>query len=123
MPTPLSNVAFQQLHGAASRVGAGETAFPHRYDHFSVYVHPATDDPADSEKIVRWGREGWEAIQPFVERAVYVNALEDALQEGEYRVREAYGPNYERLVALKMKYDPTNFFTSNQNAKPSLRAA
>jgi len=49
MPTPLSAVAFQQLHGAASRVGASETAFPHRYDHFSVYVHPATDDPADDE--------------------------------------------------------------------------
>ncbi len=123
MPTPLSSVAFQQLHGAASRVGASETAFPHRYDHFSVYVHPATDDPADSEKIVRWGREGWEAIQAFAERAVYVNALEDALEEGEHRVREAYGPNYERLLALKMKYDPTNFFTSNQNVKPSLQAA
>jgi FAD/FMN-containing dehydrogenase len=123
MPTPLSSVAFQQLHGAASRVGASETAFPHRYDHFSVYVHPATDDPADSEKIVRWGREGWEAIQAFAEPAVYVNALEDAIEEGEHRVREAYGPNYERLLALKMKYDPTNFFTSNQNVKPSLRAA
>jgi hypothetical protein len=33
-------------------------------------------------------------------------------------VREAYGPNYERLVMLKKTYDPTNFFTSNQNIKP-----
>ncbi len=115
LPTPLSAIAFQQLHGAASRVGAGDTAFPHRYDHFSVYVHPATDDPAESEKIVRWGRECWDAIQPFVDRAVYVNALEDALDEGLHRVREAYGPNYERLAALKRKYDPTNFFTGNQN--------
>jgi hypothetical protein len=94
-----------------------DTAFPHRYDHFSVYVHPGTDDPADSEKIVRWGREGWETIQPFVERAVYINALEDAAEEGEHRVAEAYGPNYERLVTVKEKYDPTNFFTSNQNVK------
>lgn len=118
MPTPLSSIALQQLHGAAGRVGASETAFPHRYDHFSVYVHPVTDDPADSEKIVRWGREGWEAIQSFAERAVYVNALE----EGEHRVRE-YGPNYERLVALKEKYDPTNFLASNQNVGPRARAA
>ncbi len=48
---------------------------------------------------------------------MYVNALEDALAEGEGRVRDAYGPNYARLVTLKKKYDPTNFFTSNQNIK------
>ena len=101
MPTPVSAFAFQQLHGQASRIPATETAFPHRYDHFSAYVHPATDDPAESEKIIRWGRECWEAIQPFAERAVYVNALEDALDEGQHRVREAYGPNYDRLVALE----------------------
>jgi FAD/FMN-containing dehydrogenase len=50
---------------------------------------------------------------------VYINALEDALDEGEGRVREAYGPNYDRLAALKNKYDPTNFFTANQNVKPA----
>lgn len=119
MPTPLSAIAFQQLHGAASRVPTDATAFPHRYDHFSVYVHPATDDPAESDKIVRWGRECWDGLQAFVEPAVYVNVLEDALAEGDHRVREAYGPNYERLAALKKKYDPTNFFTGNQNINRS----
>ncbi len=115
MPTPVSSIALQQLHGAASRVGASDTAFPHRYDHHSFYVHPATDDPAESERIVQWGRECWTAMQPFAERAVYVNGLEDALEEGSDRVREAYGANYERLAGLKKKYDPTNFLTSNQN--------
>jgi FAD/FMN-containing dehydrogenase len=117
MPTPVSAFALQQLHGQASRVPATETAFPHRYDHFSAYVHPATDDPAESEKIIRWGRECWEAMQPFADRAVYVNALEDALDEGQHRVREAYGPNYDRLLALKKKYDPTNFLAGNQNVR------
>jgi FAD/FMN-containing dehydrogenase len=117
LPTPLTAIAFQQLHGAASRVPVEATAFPHRYDHYAALVHPATDDPAESEKIVRWGRECWEALQPHAERAVYVNALEDASIEGEERVREAYGPNFERLVALKKTYDPTNFFRSNQNIK------
>jgi len=120
MPTPLGVIAFQQLHGAASRVGAGETAFPHRYDHHSVYIHPATDDPADSQKITRWGQEGWQTMQPFVEKALYVNALEDALEEGEQRVREAYGPNYAKLVALKNEYDPTNFFRLNANIAPTV---
>ena len=117
MPTPLSAIALQQAHGAASRVPADATAFPHRYDHFSMYVHPATDDAADSEKIVRWGRECWDGLQPFVEPAVYVNALEDALEEGEHRIRQAYGSNYERLAGLKKRYDPTNFFAGNQNIK------
>ncbi len=119
-PTPLSSVGFQQLHGAAGRVGASETAFPHRYDHLSIYVHPATDDPADDEKISRWGRKGWDTIQPFVERALYVNGLEDALEEGEQRVQEAYGSNYAKLVALKNKYDPTNFFRLNANIMPTV---
>ena len=120
MPTPLSAIAFQQLHGAASRVGVGDTAFPHRYDHLSFYIHPGSDDPANAPKMIRWARECWQAVQPCVERAMYVNALEDALEEGEQRVREAYGPNYQRLVALKNTYDPTNFFRLNANIKPTV---
>jgi FAD/FMN-containing dehydrogenase len=119
MPTPLSAIALQQAHGAVSRVPTDATAFPHRYDHFSLYVHPATDDPAESDKIVQWGRECWNALQPFVEPAVYVNALEDAVEEGEHRVRHAYGSNYERLAGLKKRYDPSNFLASNQNIKGS----
>ena len=119
LPTPVSNIAFQQLHGAAGRILASDTAFPHRYDHYDLLVHPATDNPADTSKMIQWARQCWEALQPFVERAVYVNALEDALEEGELRVREAYGANYERLVILKNKYDPTNLFRLNSNIKPS----
>jgi hypothetical protein len=123
MPTSLSAIALQQLHGQASRIGSGETAFPHRFDHLSLYVHPATDDVAESEKIVTWGRQCWQDLQPFVEPAVYVNALEDALEEGEHRVLQAYGANHARLVALKAKYDPTNFLAGNQNLKPATKIA
>ena len=82
-------------------------------------VHPATEDPTESEKIIRWARECWGALKPFVERALYVNALEDSVEEGQGRVREAYGPNYDRLVALKGKYDPMNMFRLNANIIPS----
>lgn len=119
MPTPLSCIAFQQLHGAAARVGAEETAFPHRFDHFSFYIHPATDDPADCQKMISWAREGRQAVQPLVEPAMYVNGLEDAVEEGEQRVREAYGLNFERLVSVKNEYDPTNFFRLNANIQPT----
>lgn len=119
LPTLVSNIALQQLHGVASRIPANETAFPHRYDHFDLMVHPATDNPADKDKIINWARECWEALKPFVEPAVYVNVLEDASEEGELRVREAYGANYERLAILKKKYDPTNLFRQNSNIIPS----
>jgi FAD/FMN-containing dehydrogenase len=123
MPTTVSAIALQQLHGVASRIGSGETAFPHRFDHVSMYVHPATDDAAESDKIVAWGRQCWQDLQPFVEPAVYVNALEDALEEGEHRVLQAYGANHERLVALKAKYDPTNFLAGNLNLKLATKIA
>jgi FAD/FMN-containing dehydrogenase len=119
MPTQLSAIGFQQLHGVAGRVGVGETAFPHRFDHLCVFIHPATDDRAEAGKIVSWGRRCWEALQPEVERAVYVNALEGWTDEGEHRVKEAYGPNYDRVAALKRQYDPTNFLTGNQNVRPA----
>ena len=76
-------------------------------------------NPGDATKIVDWGRECWDAVQPFVDRAVYVNALEDTGGGGEQPVGDAYGPNFERLAALKKRYDPTNFLTGNQNIKPS----
>lgn len=123
MPTNLSAIAFQQLHGAASRIGVGDTAFPHRFDHLSMYVHPATDDPAESNKIVAWGRRCWRDMQSFMEEAVYVNGIEDAQDEGEHRVLEAYGANHARVAALKATFDPTNFLSSNQNVKPATAAA
>jgi FAD/FMN-containing dehydrogenase len=122
LPTVLTNIALQQLHGAASRIPFHETAFPHRYDHYDLLVHPATDNPPDTDKMVRWARECWKALEPFAERAVYVNALEDALEEGEARVREAYGPNYEKLVSLKSKYDPQNMFRQNSNIRPKSKS-
>lgn len=115
-PTPLSVIYLQQLHGAASRVGGADTAFPHRFDHYNCGAMLETEDRAGTAEGVRWSRECWEAMQAFAERGNYVNDLGD---EGEQRVREAYGPSFERLRALKDKYDPTNFFHLNQNIRPT----
>jgi FAD/FMN-containing dehydrogenase len=116
-PTPLSVIYMQQLHGAASRVDAADTAFPHRFDHYNCGAMLETEDPADTEAGIQWARECWEAMQPFAERSNYVNDLGEA--EEEQRVREAYGPSFERLLELKNKYDPTNFFHLNQNIVPT----
>jgi hypothetical protein len=59
----------------------------------------------------------WTAMRPFSTGAVYVNNLGD---EGEDRVRAAYGPNYQKLVTLKNKYDPENLFRLNQNIRPTV---
>ena len=118
-PTPLSGIVLQQLHGAAGRVPVSDTAFPHRYDHHVMWINPMSDDAADDAVMIEWGRESWEALKPYVDKAVYVNALEDILEEGERPVREAYGANYERLRALKRTYDPANLFRQNSNINPT----
>jgi hypothetical protein len=118
MPTPLTAIAFQQLHGAAGRVSAVETAFPHRFDHHAFYIHPATDHRSEIDTIVRWGRECFAAVRPLTDHGVYVNAMEEAAGFDEQSARDAYGLNYERLAALKHRYDRTNFLTGNQNIAP-----
>ena len=57
-------------------------------------------------------------MEPFLEEGVYVNYLSE--DEGDDRVKAAYGANYEGLVSVKKKYDPTNFFRLNQNIKPKM---
>jgi hypothetical protein len=116
MPSPSSGVGLQQMHGAASRVDPAATAFPHRDEHYDLLILSQWANPADSEENVRWTRELFEAMQPFVGKGVYVNNLGE--EEGD-RVKEAYGEHYERLVALKDRYDPTNLFRLNQNVKPT----
>jgi hypothetical protein len=115
MPNHFSLIYLQQLHGAASRIAAGDTAFPHRFDHYNCGAMLITEDAAETGAGIKWARDCWEAMQPYVERSNYVNDLGD---EGEVRIREGYGPNYDRLLFLKNKYDPTNFFRLNQNIRP-----
>mgnify|MGYP003392134273 CR=1 FL=1 len=73
------------------------------------------DDDAENY-IVSWARELLDAMRPYTSDASYLNYVGD---EGEDRIKASYGrSNYERLVALKQKYDPTNFFRLNQNIAP-----
>ncbi len=118
VPSPFSAVAIEELGGAVSRVGKDETAFGERSAHYSLLITSAWIDPAESEKNIQWTRDLWEAMQPFESETVYVNYLGT---EGEDRIKAAYGAaKYERLVALKNKYDPTNFFQLNANIKPTV---
>jgi FAD/FMN-containing dehydrogenase len=115
MPSRQSGVGLQQLHGAAGRVQPGATAYAHRGDRFDLLILSQWPDPDDSDRNIAWTRELFEAIEPWLEPSVYVNNLGE---EGEERVRQAYGPNYARLVEVKTMYDPTNLFAQNQNVRP-----
>jgi FAD/FMN-containing dehydrogenase len=115
MTSPLSAILLEQFGGAVSRVGAGETAFPHRSSEYNVAIISRWTDPAGADAHIAWTRSLHEALKPH-SSGVYVNYLGE---EGEDRVRDAYGPElYQRLVSLKTRYDPTNFFRLNQNIRP-----
>jgi len=115
MPSPASGIGMQQLHGVAARVDPAATAFPHRRSQSELLILAQWADPADTERNVGWARAFFEAMAPFAAGGVYVN---DLGEEGEDRVRAAYGANYDRLAAVKAAYDPTNLFRSNQNIRP-----
>ena len=115
--SPMSNVLFFHMHGAAIRVDRNETAFGLRQDQWDYDVISQWSDPAETAQHVQWTREFWSAVEPYATGAVYVNHLD---AEEATRIRAAYGGHYERLVALKNKYDPTNLFRMNQNIKPTV---
>jgi FAD/FMN-containing dehydrogenase len=115
-PSPLSAIMIQTVCGAARRADSDATAFAHRRLPYAPVIVTQWLDAADTEKNVRWTRDFWRALQPFAGTGVYVN---DLSHDDEERVRIAFGANYERLAALKKKYDPDNFFRLNPNIKPA----
>ena len=119
-PSVLTQMFLEHIHGAASRVPVTATAFPHRYNQLNFSALAIWLDEKETEANMTWVRELWGDLRPHLAGRAYVNYLS---QEGAERVREAYGPNYNRLVALKNKYDPTNFFRFNQNIQPTVGKA
>lgn len=115
-PTPMGQVLIEHFHGAATRVGSGDTAFPHRTEGYNLVVLSEWMDHVATERCIAWARDTYTAMQPFVGSGRYVNYLGDD-EEGD-PAAAAYGPNYQRLRQLKAKYDPENCFHMNQNIPP-----
>jgi len=117
--TPSSRTVVVLEHdgdGAWSRVAEDATAFGHRNWPYNIVVTTVWTEAAETEANIRWTREFWDAMRPFLADAAYVNYLGDVEEEG---VRAAYGRKYQRLAELKDQYDPTNFFHMNQNIRPA----
>ena len=114
-PLPTGIVGFSHLGGAISRVPPGATAFWHREAQHSLLMLGFWDEASMAERTMQWVRSGWKSLEPLTD-GFYVNEL--SYDEGKSRIRSNYGGNYQRLVALKKQYDPTNLFQLNANIKP-----
>lgn len=117
MRAPMSMVGFFHMHGAVTRVDRDGTAYSLRDDQWDYDVISQWTDRAESAEHIQWTRDYWNAVEPYASGEVYVNHL-DAEEAG--RLTAAYSRDYDRLVALKNKYDPTNLFRMNQNIKPTV---
>jgi FAD/FMN-containing dehydrogenase len=117
LPTPLTTMHIYPINGAAHRVGRNDTPWNYRDATWAQVIVGVDPDPANNEKIISWTKEYWDALHPYSAGGAYVNFL---MEEGQDRIRATYGDNYERLVRIKNKYDPTNLFRVNQNIKPTV---
>ncbi|RDK03061.1 FAD-binding oxidoreductase [Paraburkholderia lacunae] len=116
LPSTQCEIFLGQIGGQTCRVAADATAYPNRDTLFVMNVHGRWDDAREDERCVAWARAFFEASAPFALGSVYVNFM---TEEEAGRVAQAYGPNYERLIAVKGRYDPHNLFRHNQNIKPA----
>ena len=115
IPTPHTEIFLGSISGVQDHIPADATAYSARDARYIVNVHGRWEQQKDDKRCISWCRKFYDATKPFASGGAYVNFM----TEDEYeRVPSAYGANYERLVALKQKYDPDNLFHMNQNIKP-----
>jgi hypothetical protein len=114
-PSKLCALAVEEFHGAATRVAPTATAYPHREPGFNLLLIAQWTDPGQTDACIGWARETFDALSPYMADRAYTNYLPADDHE---RVRQAYGPNYDRLASLKGRYDPGNHFRLNQNIVP-----
>jgi FAD/FMN-containing dehydrogenase len=117
LPSMHSTMHLYPINGAAGRVGNKETAWSYRNSNWAQVMVGVDPDPANNERTIAWAKSYYDALHPYSAGGAYSNFM--MADEGEDRVKKTYGTNYERLVAIKNKYDPDNFFRVNQNIKPN----
>ncbi len=115
VPSTMTSIFLDHLHGAATRVAPDATAFPHRQEAFSVLILGQWADPSETEATIGWVRETFELLQPHLSDARYTNFL---AADDTGAARQGYGHNYDRLAEIKRTYDADNFFHLNHNIEP-----
>jgi FAD/FMN-containing dehydrogenase len=117
VPSPMTAIMLEHFHGAVTRVGVTDTAVPHRAEGWNLLIPSVWVDPAATGENIAWTRETHRAFGPHLDEARWLNYLGDD-QLGD-AVRAAYGPNYQRLLDVKRRYDPENVFHHNHNIDPN----
>jgi FAD/FMN-containing dehydrogenase len=118
--SPLSLVVIQYKGGEMARGAPDRTAFGNRAARHLFVIFSGWEDAAESDQHLKWSRRFGDQMAPFGAGGEYVNELGLEEEEGSTRIQEAFGENYDRLVEIKTKYDPTNLFRHNQNIRPSM---
>lgn len=116
IPTPLSQMHMYPISGAASRVDNNDTPWAYRDAKYAGVIVGVDPDAANAEKIMNWSKAYWNALHPYSSGGTYLNFIMD---EGQERIKASYRDNYERLTKIKHRYDPDNFFRTNQNIVPT----
>jgi FAD/FMN-containing dehydrogenase len=114
-PVPRARIAMPPKGAAVDRIARDATAFWHRGALYSVLLQASGDEPAEDAGNVGWARSQWPALEKFT-AGFYANTNLSEMPTD--RVREAYGGNYDRMLSLKRRYDPTNLFRLNANIDP-----
>jgi hypothetical protein len=117
MPTDLSTMHLYPINGAASKVGKEDTPWAYRDANWSMIIAGIDPDPANKGIVTKWAKDYWNAMHPYSAGGAYINFMME--DEGQERVKASYKHNYNKLVAVKNKYDPHNLFRVNQNIAPS----
>jgi FAD/FMN-containing dehydrogenase len=115
LPSPQCEILVGTIGGQTARVAPEAMAYSSRDANYVMNVHGRWESATQDEGCIAWAREFFAKSQPFASGGAYVNFL---TQDETDRTAFAYGATYNRLVALKKKYDPTNLFRMNQNIKP-----
>ncbi len=115
--SPASYTIVFHLGGAIARLAEDSSAAGGRDAAHAINVNAAWPEGGPHHPDIAWCRDYFAALQPHATGEVYVNFLHN--DEGEARIRAAYGARYERLARIKARYDPDNVFRSNQNIRPA----
>lgn len=117
LPTPLSTMHMYPINGAAHRVVGDATAWSYRDATWAEVIVGVDPDPANNDRLTRWANAYWKALHPHSAGGAYVNFMMH--DEGQDRIKATYRGNYPRLVEVKKKHDPGNYFRVNQNIRPA----
>ncbi len=116
VPSAMTGILLEHFHGAVTRVGVTDSAVPHRDEGWNLLISSVWADAAATEENIRWTKDSYAAFAEHLVERRWLNYL--PADQGERGVRAAYGPNWDRLVEVKRRYDPDNVFHLNQNIVP-----